>query len=134
MAGSYTTTIISGSLLGGKTDIKMAKVAFIADASNGSFPSADVEAAGGFITNVYVNPGTTAPTDAIDLTVELGTTGIDLLGGAGANITTAADAIITPKNTLGDMSMPGFAGDLLVKITGNSVNSAGVDVYLILTA
>lgn len=87
---------------------------------------------GGYLICVYVDPGTTAPDDAFDLYVKMD--GIDLLGGAGENIAVAADAIITPTNTLGDAYYPAFAGDLVVSIANNSVSGATVDVYLMISA
>lgn len=132
-AGSCTTpTQTRGTLHSVGTSIIQVAVTCTADAADGSFPDVLIENVGGNLLSVYVDPGTTAPTTAFDMTVELGTTGIDLLGGAGADIATAADAMITPL--IGTPSVPaGFAGNLTVTLSNNSVNSATVTYYLILT-
>lgn len=133
MAGTATqSAAVRGVLHGAGTSVIKRKIEFVADASDGSFPAAVLSDVGGYLLGVYVTHGTTAPTTAYDLTIKMD--GIDLLGGAGADIASAADAIITPKNTLGDANLPAFAGDLTVALTGNSVNDAEVDVYVMLTA
>jgi hypothetical protein len=114
------------------------KVECTGDSSDGSFPEVIIDGVGGHLMSVYFDPGSTTPTTAMDMTVELTnlvegspvTTDIDLLGGAGANIDTSADALITPL--VGAVSVPvGFYGDLNVTLTGNSVNSATLTYYLI---
>ena len=132
-AGTCTVATPTRAVLhGAGTSTIMISVACTADAADGSFPDTTISNVGGIILNVYADPGATAPTTAMDMTLELGTTGIDLLGGAGANIATAADALITPANTAGDNYIPGFAGDLTLKQSGNSVNSAGITYYIVL--
>lgn len=132
MAGTATVaSAVRGVLHGAGSTVIKRKVSFVADASDGSYPDATVSDVGGFIACVYVDPGAVVtPTTGLDLTVKMD--GIDLLGGAGADIATAADAIITPANTAGDAYYPAFAGDLTVSLSGNSENSATVDVYLMI--
>lgn len=133
MAGTATQEdAVRGVLHGSGTSVIKKKIAFVADGSDGSFPDAVVSNVGGYLVGVYVTHGTTTPTTAYDLYIKMD--GIDLLGGAGEDIASAADAIITPQNTLGDSNYPGFAGDLTVSIANNSVNSAELDVYLVFTA
>ena len=96
----------------------------------GNFDDALVSNISGFLTNVYVKPGTPTPTTATGLTVEMN--GIDLLGGAGAGIVTAANALITPEDTAGNLIFPGFLPELTVKLSGNLVDSAVAEVFLLI--
>lgn len=104
---------------------------FVADASAATYPN-DVVIKGleGHITNAYFVPGTTPPTNLFDVTVEWN--GVDLLGGAGADIAVAANALITPKNTVGDPQYSGFAGPITPKAINNAVNSAAFKLILII--
>ncbi len=120
-------------LINGNATAVMISVSCTADAAAATFPESTISNVGGFLMAVYFDPGATAPTNLMDMTVELGATNFDLMGGAAANITTSANAnaIITPL--VGAVSAPaGFAGDLTVTLTGNSVNSATLTYYLII--
>ena len=104
---------------------------FSADADDASYPNnVSIKGLEGYLTNVYFVPGTTPPTNLFDVTVEW--QGIDLLGGMGANIAVAANAIITPANTLGDAYLAGFVGPIFPKATGNAVNSATFKLILVI--
>ena len=104
-------------------------VDFTADASDASFPNDESYRIDGFITNAYFVPGATAPTTGFDVTVEW--LGVDLLGGAGADIVTSANALISPANTAGDIQYAGFVGNITPKAINNSVNSATFKLILI---
>jgi hypothetical protein len=116
--------------LEGKT-LERLHINMIADAADGSFAEVEIPNISGFLVNVYVKPGSPTPTNLIDLSVALDS--INLLGTAGDDIATSANAIIVPQNTLGDPYLPGFYPSLTIGVTGNSVNSAELDIYLIIS-
>lgn len=130
-AGTCTDpSMFLGHLDGPKTSNVRVQVDCTADAADGSYPDTTIGNVGGYLMSVDFDPGTvTVPTTGIDMTVELGSTGIDLLGGAGADIVTSADALITPL--VGAVSAPkSFTGNLIVKFSGNTENSATLTYYL----
>ena len=118
----------TGLMEGKKTYI--VKVACTADSSDGVFADETISSYSGNIIHVWPDPGGTAPTTAMGITLELGTTGIDLLGGAGTDIDTTTDDVgITPA--IGSANVPAaFAGDIVLKQSNNSVNSATIDYYI----
>lgn len=130
---------IRGDMLGGKTSNYVIRVDCTADSSDGSYPETPIGRGndtypigniGGYLMSVTFDPGTgTVPLTGMDMTLEFGATNIDLLGGAGANLVTSADALITPL--VGEVSAPvGFTGDLLLSLTNNNVNSATLTIYI----
>lgn len=96
----------------------------VADDADASFASAVLPAIDGRITAISTIPGGTAPTNLFDVTVA-NDHGLDVLGGAGANITNAAAARAAVTN--------GYAArseSLTLAVAGNAVNSAGLTVQL----
>lgn len=126
MAGTCTVgEAVRGILHGAGTTVIQVQVDCVADASDGSFPNTSIPNVGGNLRAVYVIPGTvTVPTTAFDLTVELGTTGYDLLGGQGADLSSSEDSAITPSLGTDIYAPAPFAGDITQVLSGNSVNSA----------
>ena len=133
MAGECTVNDpIRGILHGAGTTVIQIQVDCVGDASTGSFPDTVIPGVGGNLRAVYVVPGTTTvPTNELDLTVELGDTGYDLLGGQGADLSTSENSPITP--CLGtDIYAPApFAGTITQKISGNYVASATLTLVYI---
>lgn len=110
----------------------------IADAADGSYPNTTLPQAGGGIENtdglyfyqLVTNPGSPAPTDNYDITAIATNTGLDLLGGNGANRDTSTTETAAPA-TLSTV----FLGPVSFRTSGNSVNSAvfEADLYLLRT-
>ena len=106
-------------------------VTCVADDTDGSFPELDITNVGGTLVNVkYYPDGTTAPSAGMNLSIQLGETGIELLGEDGTDLVATADAILSPKNTSGDIYPASFEGDIKLVATGNSVNDAGFTAIL----
>ncbi len=122
---------IRAILHGSGASVVQTQVDCVADAADGSFPDTAITNVGGNLRAVYFIPGAvTVPTNAMDMTVELGTTGFDLLGGSGADLSTSANSALTPD--LGPVYAPApFAGNLNVTLSNNSVNSATLTYILI---
>lgn len=132
-AGTCTVSGPSyGNFEGIRTSVALIRVDCTADAADQSYPDTTIERVGGYLIAVYFIPGTvTVPTNLMDMTVELGSTGFDLMGGAAADLVTSANATITPL--VGEVSAPaGFSGDLIVKLANNSVNSATLTYWLMI--
>jgi hypothetical protein len=134
-AGSCTQTLLGRATLHGSgAEMVVVKVACTADAADGSIPATTVSGVGGNLQAVFVDMGATAPTSAAyDVLVKATSMAdADLLGGAGANLTTTADQWVTPL--VGNVYAPApFYGDLSVAHTGNAVNSATPTVYMFFT-
>lgn len=124
-----TVTISKSTFLGG--NMIMLKFACVGDSANGSFPAtASVDATGGYITRVIIDPGATQPTALYDLTLTDITTA-DLLEGLGADLSqTATKSIVPYYSDIGVYGDKPFMGALTLTITNNAVNSAIVDVYV----
>ena len=82
----------------------------------------------GWIVGVETDPGSTAPTDDYDITIE-SANGVDLLGGSGADRDTANTEYTRPyiNNTYAEVP---YQGKLTLTITNNSVDSAVGDVII----
>lgn len=103
---------------------------FTADDTDGSFDELEIPGYAGHITNVYFIPGTTAPENLFDITLDWN--GIDLLGGAGANIATAANALISPQDTAQNVVYAGFAGPFTIKPVNSTTNSATFTLIIVI--
>jgi len=106
-----------------------------ADAAAHTFPATVVndvitdKIVGLSLYTVGAYPGTTAPTDATDLTITQDT--IDILDGKGADlIDETTTTMIWAGSSTADFPVP-VVGDLTVNITNNSVDSAITYIVLI---
>ena len=98
----------------------------VGDASDGSFPDTALPTIDGKILAIETDPGSTAPTDNWDLSIEDSTSGADILGTAGANRDTANGERVqldppAPVSKFETVEM---------KIGGNIVNSANIVVKI----
>ena len=93
---------------------------FTADVADGSYPSVNLTNVTGYLAAVRVIFDAQAP-DNIDVQVADGD-GVDLLGGSGSGFTATGQIILGPPAA--------FIEQLIIKLTGNTVNSAGVRVVL----
>jgi hypothetical protein len=136
MAGTVTETYIKYDVSRGKPDKVVASFACVGDSANGTLPATDFSAVlaalvkGMYLYLIITKPATPAPTDNYDITLIGKTTGIDLLGGAGADRDTAnaeqAMPVIsaTPQKRL-------MLENATITIAGQSVNSAAFTVSLV---
>ena len=125
MAGTVTVTALR------RTAHTRITVNWTADAADGSVPDTDlIEAIEsgfelyGWIEKVVTNPGTPAPTDDYDVTLE-DPEGVDVLGGAGEDRDASDSEQFVPL--VGGVRVPAWLGEpatLTFKLAGNSVNSA----------
>ncbi len=124
MAGSVTTV---HTTLG---NIRKLVFTCTGDSSDGSFPNTELPKFEGRLLALETNPGTTAPTDNYDITIE-DADGHDVLEGVGADRDTAntEKALVVYSST---SVHPAIAESdtLTLKIAGNSVNSAGIVITL----
>ena len=113
-----------------KVNGAMKKITFtcVADAADGSFPATQTDfAINGYITKVKTIPGATQPTDNWDATLK-DEDGIDVMGGQLADRDTANAEEKIPLIG-GDVYGENFVDQkLTLAITGNSVNSANIEV------
>ena len=79
--------------------------------------------------SVKAYPGTTAPTDATDLTIT-DEFGVDLLGGKGANLIDATSKTWVPAGPAGYAFPALITGNITVTITNNAVVSAVTTIIL----
>jgi hypothetical protein len=127
-----TITLSKSTFLGG--NMAMIQYHCVASADDGSFPttptSASVDVTGGIVSRVVVISGSTNPTALFDMSLT-GSIGLDLMGGVMNDLAAAANTSSPPyyvdKGIYGDKP---FVGPLTLTITGNSVHSAIVDVYV----
>ena len=128
MAGTVTQAITT------EVDhIKVATFTATADASDGSFPATTLtvlprNGIGGRLLQMITDPdGTTAPQDNWDVVLTNG--GGDMLLGGGANRDTANTEVAVLES---NGAHPIYAGtdSLILTITGNNVNSAGIVIKL----
>lgn len=121
------------------TDTFQVKLSCTADAADASFPDTTLSSVGGSLVKVYVDDdpdgvgaGLGMTDDAVDLTVTLGDSDIDLLNGQGTNLdTTSGYLILTPTDSDSNPSWSPFAGDITVSFAQNAVNEATADIYLV---
>lgn len=126
MAGSCVQTYGQNP----RASVQWVKMAFTADAADGSFPSTAMTfPIDGFVFQVIVDEGGTAPTDDYDIVIT-DTHGIDIMNGGLADLT--ADAIKAPEIASANSYTTEVyvRGTPTVVITNNSVNSALVDVWI----
>ena len=125
MAGTVSASILHRSAH------SVITVNWTADAADGSVPDTDLIAAiessfqlYGWIEKIVTNPGTPAPTDDYDITLE-DPEGVDVLGGAGNNRDSSNSEQAIPL--VDGVPTPSWLGEpstLTFKLSGNSVNSA----------
>ena len=84
---------------------------------------------GWFLHKIIVNPGTTAPTAATDLTIT-DSDGIDYLDGNGTDLIHNIDSKQSYPAIDGVPSLQPITSDLVLTITNNAVNSATLTVKL----
>lgn len=102
----------------------------VADAANGSFPDTTLPRIEGRILAIETNPGSPAPTDNYDVTVE-DQNAVDVLLGVGANRHTTTSQRATVVHTSTSVHPCVAKSDALtLKIAGNSVNSAQAEVTI----
>lgn len=131
MAGSATITISNIDIPWHKKDVALIKKVLIewtGDSNNGSVPdtafsaSNTVEIIGRDCSLAVTDPGSTAPTDNYDITIE-DEYGVDIMGGSLLNRNTANSEQAIPQVGSGLASRL-CAGTWSFKLSGNSVNSA----------
>ena len=82
----------------------------------------------GYVFMVIVNPGTTAPTGAYDVTL-LDSDGMDVMGGQLADLSATVTAQFVPA--IGSVYGTRFVrGPLTMTLSGNSVNSANGEIII----
>tara|TARA_Y100000310_G_C20127341_1_gene554235 strand:+ start:130 stop:531 length:402 start_codon:yes stop_codon:yes gene_type:complete len=130
MAGTVTQALTTVT-----DSVKVATLTCTGDASDGSYPATTLTVIprndiGGRLLQIISDPGATAPTDNWDVTLTNG--GGDMLLGLGANRDTA-NTEVAVLNTNG--AHPVYAGTdtLILNISGNSVNSAGIVIRVYFT-
>lgn len=109
-----------------------------ADAASGSFPAVPIGQVGGYLMSITIDPGSTAPlSGAFDVAIYQGTgdpnlsSGIDLLGGAGADIVTAGNVNTHITPLVGEVSVPmAFSGPIVLQGAENTTNSATFEYYI----
>lgn len=136
MAGSVTMTLnkISTKLSGkganysGAHDIFKLLIEWVGDASGGTVPQTAFSASdlkflrGRYCVLAVTDPGSTAPTDNYDITIE-DEYGVDVFGGSLTNRDTANSEQAIPQIGTGLASRL-CGGTWTFKLSGNSVNSA----------
>lgn len=145
MAGSVGIDIENFGIPGKGTTIKKLIFNCMADPSDGSFPAISTGIIanapgssttftkliiGWFLHKIIVNPGTTAPTAATDITIT-DDDGIDFLDGNGTDLIHNTDSKQAYGMIDGVPSLQPITSDLLLTITNNAVNSATFAVKLI---
>ena len=85
----------------------------------------------GEIARLDTNPGATAPTDNYDVTLVDDITGLDILGGAGANRDTSTTESVVPTllTTLGAEAKPVHYGTATLTVA-NAGDTKDGDIYL----
>ncbi len=121
MAASSTVTAYGGS-------VKVVKMAWVSDSSG------DVTAVifiDGEIVRMDTNPGSAAPTANYDITLVDDITGLDILGGAGANRHTTATESVVPTllTTNSNESKPIHYGTATLTVA-NAGNAKDGDIYI----
>ena len=113
-----------------KNGVVYIELNFTADAADGSVPDKEITIAKGhpawgrYLYRVVTDPGTTAPTDNYDITID-DTDGLDMCGGDCAN----RDTSTTEKVQL--VLFEPVLGNVTVTVSNNSVNSATGMVRLV---
>jgi len=111
-------------------------MAFVADGSDGSFPSTATapskgdSAINGYVFMVIVDEGATEFTDTDTGVTLKNSAGIDIMGAVLASLTgdiQKAPELASANNYIGEVYVD---GNLTVAITGNAVNSATVDIHI----
>ena len=103
------------------------KLACTADASDASFPNTSI-IINGYILKVETDPGATAPTDLYDIVLNSLSAGVDIMGGEINNRDLSTSEQAMPK--IGNGYGVNYINKITMQITGNTVNSALVDVYI----
>jgi len=132
MAGSVVTTLSKVDTSGtDPSGVRLLTFAWTADADNGSVPDTAISANQAKVLSglkavlAITNPGTTAPTDNYDITLE-NTDGACIFGGSLSNRDTSNSEQARPTiSTLAGESV--VDGILTFKLANNSVNSATGD-------
>lgn len=112
-----------------KGNMRRILMAVTADASGGSVDNVDTEKnIDGEVLFVVTDPGATVPTNDYDITLA-DSQGCDILGSEGDNrsSTTTQQAMLKIGNHYGPRYVE---GPLTLGISGNSVNSALINVYI----
>lgn len=128
MAGSVTITISDIDIPWHKKDVALIKKVLIEWIGDPTVPdtvfsaSNTVEIIGRYCSLAVTDPGSTAPTDNYDITIE-DEYGVDIMGGSLLNRDTANSEQAIPQVGSGLASRL-CAGIWTFKLSGNSVNSA----------
>lgn len=127
MAGTITQTLERRGPVGVVT------FTATADAADASFPDTVIEAKiSGRLVALETNPGATAPTDNYDIVLD-DAEDFDVLEGIGANrdtATTEKAEIVASGGSGVTLAHVAKSDVLTLKITNNSVNSAGIVIKL----
>jgi hypothetical protein len=126
MAGSVVVTYTTRALNTGNK-IKVASIAWTADAADGSVPNTALNDLSGHLVKVITNPGAVAPTANYD---------IKLLDHDDSTIDAANAAIVDRHTTSSEIVLPTvpplLCGNYTFNLTNNAVNSAtGVCILFI---
>ena len=110
-------------------EVMVLTMAWTADANSGDVSATVSEAdIDGYIFQVVTNPGTTAPSDNYDITIN-DASGVDIMGGELDNRDTANSEQVVPKiDAVYGTRM--VDGAITVNFSGNSVNSATGEVII----
>jgi len=130
MAGTITasTPITLGYGVDGKANAVELPVSFTADADAATIPALSIATYSGWIlSDVIFNPGSTAPTDSLDIALTDNDHGYDIAEGQLLNLSSTTSETFRLANPPVIRSN-GFT----LTITGNSVNSATGAVNLVL--
>ncbi len=121
MAASSTVTAYGGS-------VKVVKMAWVSDSSGDVTGVIFID---GEIVRMDTNPGSAAPTANYDITLIDDITGLDILGGAGANrhTTTTESIVPTLTTSAGAEAKPIHYGTATLTVA-NAGNAKDGDIYL----
>lgn len=86
---------------------------------------------GWFVDQVEVVPGSPAPTANSDLVI-LDEDGLDILGGSGVNLVSDTTTTGAVPSTGGQNKRTAIRTNLTVRVTGNAVSGAALEVVLVL--
>ncbi len=121
MAASSTVTAYGGS-------VKVVKMAWVSDSSGDVTAVVNID---GEIVRMDTNPGSAAPTANYDITLIDDITGLDILGGAGANrhTTTTESIVPTLTTSAGAEAKPIHYGTATLTVA-NAGSAKDGDIYL----
>lgn len=124
MAGTVTVSRLNYEMPGTQERVQKVSIAWTADASAATVPNTSITGLYGYLIKAVTNPGSTAPTDNYDITLnDPDDTSFDALGGKLIDRDTVNTEQVYPVIT-GAVTPVFLCGDYTLTITGNAVNSA----------